>query len=195
VKNVISRTYQSTDYITVAELKSHLRILGNDDDVYLVKLLDACFEYASKYVGYEIRKSTAEYYYTSDDIHIPARLISVTNVKYRDKDGDLQTLATTAYDEILSLSADYGYDVTIINPPTVYAYNWVYKVTVVEGFEKQGASVDISKIFPEDLRHAIYLFAEHLYTQRGSQIVGTIVQPMDWNHEHLLNPYKIREFV
>lgn len=195
MRNVTTRTYQSTDYITVAEIKSHLRVLSNDDDNYLIKMLDACFNYVSNYVGYEVRKSTVEYFYPDTDIHIPARLISLTNVKYRDSAGDLQTLASTDYDEVLTLSANYGYDITIINAPSVYEHGWAYKVTVVEGFEKVGASVDVSKIFPDDLRHAIYLFAEHLYTQRGSQVIGTIATELTWNHEHLLNPYKIREFV
>lgn len=195
MRNVTTRTYQSTDYITVAEIKSHLRVLSNDDDNYLIKMLDACFNYVSNYVGYEVRKSTVEYFYTDTDIHIPARLISLTNVKYRDSAGDLQTLDATDYDEVLTLSANYGYDITIINAPSVYEHGWAYKVTVVEGFEKSGASVDVSKIFPDDLRHAIYLFAEHLYTQRGSQVIGTIATDLTWNHEHLLNPYKIREFV
>ena len=195
MRNVTTRTYQSTDYITVAEIKSHLRVLSNDDDNYLIKMLDACFNYVSNYVGYEVRKSTVEYFYPDTDIHIPARLISLTNVKYRDSAGDLQTLASTDYDEVLTLSANYGYDITIINAPSTYEHGWAYKVTVVEGFEKSGASVDVSKIFPDDLRHAIYLFAEHLYTQRGSQVIGTIATELTWNHEHLLNPYKIREFV
>lgn len=179
----------------MSEIKSHLRVFSNDDDNYLSKLLDACFNYVSNYVGYEVRKSTVEHYFDSEDIHIPARLISVTSVKYRDINGDLQTLAATDYDEILSLSADFGYDVTIINAPSTYEHGWKYKVTVVEGFEKAGATVDVSKIFPDDLRHAIYLFAEHLYTQRGSELVGVSSSPLTWNHEHLLNPYKIREFI
>ncbi len=77
----------------------------------------------------------------------------------------------------------------------MYDYGWRYKVTVVEGFGKTGDSLDTSKIFPDGLRAAIYLFAEHLYTNRGSQVVGASTDALTWNHEHLLAPYSIKEFV
>lgn len=198
-KNVVTRTYSSTQYITVAETKKHLRIVSNDDDSYIATLLDACFDFASKYVGFEIRKSTVDYFFestTDGNLHIPARIMELTSVKYRDSNGDLQTLASTEYDEVLSISANYGYDVQIINAPSsMYGYGWKYKVTVVEGFGKSTDSIDAGKIFPESLRHGIYLLAEHLYTQRGSQVIGASVAALDWNHEHLFYPYAIREFV
>jgi uncharacterized phiE125 gp8 family phage protein len=199
MKNVVTRSYQSTAYITVSDLKKHLRIVSNDDDMYIARLLDACFEYASNFVGFEIRKSTVDYFFedtTDGKFHIPARVLSLTSVKYRDTNGDLQTMASTDYDEVLTISANYGYDVALINSaPTLYDYGWRYKITVVEGFGISSDTIDVSKMFPEDLRHAIYLFAEHLYTQRGSQAVGVNVAPLDWNHEHLLYKYAIREFV
>lgn len=198
-KNVVTRTYSSTQYITVAETKKHLRIVSNDDDSYIATLLDACFDFASKYVGFEIRKSTVDYFFdstTDGKIHIPARVMELTSVKYRDSSGDLQTLAATSYDEVLTMSANYGYDVEIINAPSsLYGYGWRYKVTVVEGFGLTTDSIDVSKMLPQGIRHGIYLLAEHLYTQRGSQVIGASVADLNWNHEHLLYPYAIREFV
>ncbi len=200
MKNVITRTYPATDYITVAELKTHLRITSSDDDTYLGNLLNAVFDYASNFCGYELRKSVVDYFFedtTNSKLHIPARILSLTTVKYRDSNGDIQTLAATDYDEVLTISANYGYDVTLINSPSsLYDYGWRYKVSVVEGWYKASdTSQDISKIFPDGLRAAIFMFAEHLYTNRGSQVIGVSTDILTWNHEHLFTPYSIREFV
>lgn len=200
MKNVVSQTYSAGDYITLTELKAHLRVTSSDDDGYLALLLNSVFDYASNYCGYELRKSTVDYFFTSPDeisqFHIPARLQSITSVKYRDSNGALQTLGTSAYDSTLTISANFGYSVTLIDAPSsLYSYGWRYKVTVVEGWGKVGDSIDYSKIFPDGLRAALYLFAEHLYTNRGSQVVGVSSSMLDWNHEHLLSPYSIKAFV
>ena len=195
MKNVTTRLYNSTDYISIEDVKAHLRLTNPVEDNYVANLLDGVFDYGSRICGYELRKSTVEHFFGNEDIlHIPARIISLTNVKYRDSNGALQTLSTNDYDSILTISADYGYDVQIINAPNLYDYGWRYKVTVVEGFAKGGDTVDVSKIFPESLRNAIYLLCEHYYTQRGSSVVGTTVQPLDFGHEDLFYPYAIKEF-
>ena len=199
MKNVTSQTYTALDYITLDELKSHLRITSTDDDNYLSVLLNACFDYGSQICGYELRKSAVDYFFettTESKLHIPARISALTSVKYRDSNGDLQTMSASDYDSVLTISANYGYDVTIINSPaSLYSYGWRYKVTVTEGWAKTGDSTDFSKIFPDGLRAAIYMLAEHLYTNRGSQVIGTIATKLDWNHEDLFHPYSIKEFV
>jgi len=198
-KNVVTRIYQSSDYVTVSEARNQLKLTSNEDDTYISTLLDACFDFASKYVGFEIRKSTVDYFFestTDGKLHIPARIMELTSVKYRDSNGDLQTLASTEYDEVLSISANYGYDVQIINAPSsMYGYGWRYKVTVVEGFGKSTDLIDVGKIFPASMGQAIKLLIEHWDTQRGSQVIGASWADLNWNHEHLLYPYAIREFV
>ena len=199
MKNVVTRIYSATDYISIAELKTHLRILSSDDDAYLANLLNGVFDHYSGLFGYDIRKSTADYFFTSPSLsqfHIPSRVLSLSSVKYRDSSGTLQTISASDYDSVLTISANYGYDVTLINDPSsLYEYGWRYKVTVVEGFAKPGDSVDVSKIFPDDLRHALYLYAEHLYTQRGSVVVGASADVLPFNHEDLIFKYAIKEFV
>ena len=197
MKNVVSRTYTATDYITVAELKTHLRITGSSDDTYISNLLNSVFDIVSRRIGFEIRKSVVDHFFEQTDngkLHIPARILEVTAVYYRDTDAALQTLAGTSYDSILTLSANFGYDITIIDEPNLYDYGWRYKVRVVEGYAKSGDSVDVSKIFPEGLMSAIYLIAEDLYTQRGSMTVG--VSAVDnGQFDAILSPYSIKEFV
>lgn len=199
MKNVTAQTYASTDYITIAEVKSHLRLTSTDDDAYLATLLNACFDYVSNVVGYEVRKSTVDYFFTQSDcgsFHIPARIMSLTSVKYRDAAGDLQTVDPADYDQVLTISANYGYDVTLINAPSsLYDYGWKYKITVVEGFGKTGDSVDTSKIFPDAIRQAIYLLCEHYYTQRGAVSVGVSAMELPLGIENLLSNYSIKEFI
>ena len=193
MRNVVTRTYSATDYITLAQIKTHLRVTSSDDDTYIGTLLNACFDYISNLLGYEIRKSTVDYFFSDNVLHIPARILSITSVHYRDTNGDLQ--AWTDYDEVLTISANYGYDITLISEPDLYAYGWKYKVTVVEGFGKSADSVDVSKIFPDDIRHAIYLLAEHLYANRGSVLVGVNAAELPINHNALISKYSIKEFV
>lgn len=198
MKNVTARTYNSTDYITVAEVKTHLRVTHSSDDTYIGQMLDSCFSHLSNLLGYEVRKSTVAYFFDSLDngkLHIPARLISLTDIHYRDANGDLQLLAAADYDEILTLSANYGHTVNIINEPTTYDYGWKYKVVVVEGFAKSGDSVDVSKVFPEILRAAIYRMCEDLYTQRGDIMAGANPVLLPINIDHFVSNYQIKEFV
>lgn len=197
MRNVVSKTHSPTDYITVSELKAHLRVTSNSDDAYILNLLNGVFDMVSNYVGFQICKSTVDYFFKSgESLHIPARIVGVSSVKYRDSNGDLQTLSATDYDEVLTISANYGYDITLINAPSsTYSYGWLYKVTVSEGFELEIATADVSKKFPYALRNAIYLLAEHYYTQRGTVVVGTIVQPLNFGHESLISHYKVMEFV
>ncbi len=70
MKNVTSQTYGALDYISLDELKAHLRITSTDDDNYLSILLNACFDYASNVVGYEIRKSVVDYFFKDTDNYI-----------------------------------------------------------------------------------------------------------------------------
>lgn len=198
MKNVASQTYSSLDYIQLEDLKDHLRVTDSANDNYLSNLLDSCFSYLSDLLGYEVRKSMVEYFFSGTNLgvlHIPARILSITNVKYRDTAGDLQTLSASDYDEILTISANYGYDITIVNAPSLYDYGWRYKVTVVEGFAKPGDSVDTSKIFPEILRAAIYRLAEDLYTQRGDMMVGVSASQLPVNIDNFISKYQIKEFV
>jgi hypothetical protein len=197
VKNITARTYSSTDYITVAEIKSQLRITSSSDDTYLGVLLNAVFDAASQIVGYEIRKSTVDYFFNGSDsgvLHIPARILSLTSVKYRDTSATQQTLSSSNYDIITELSANYGYDITLIDEPNLYDHGWRYKVTVVEGFAKSGDTADISKIFPDSLKWALYAMAEDFYTQRGGVVIGASVGKLDI-YENLLSQWAIKEFV
>lgn len=197
MRNVVSKIHSPTDYVTVSELRDHLHITSNLDDAYILNLLNGVFDMASNYLGYQICKSTVDYFFKSgESLHIPARIVGVSSVKYRDSNGDLQTLSATDYDEVLTISANYGYDVTLINAPSsVYSYGWLYKVTVSEGFERETATADESKKFPYALRNAIFLLCEHFYTQRGTTVVGVSAFELPFGHEYILSPYKIMEFV
>lgn len=198
MSNVTARTYNSFDYIALDEVREWLRVASNDDDAIISTILDAAFNHLSNLLGYEVRKSTVDHFFKSTNngvLHIPARLLSITSVKYRDTNGDLQTLASTDYDEILTLSANYGYDIQVLNVPSLYSYGWKWKVTVVEGFDIAGASVDVSKIFPDVLKLAIRKLCEDMYTQRGDMVVGAMVNKLPVGFDNFISAYQIREFV
>jgi len=191
----------ATDYLSIAELKRHLQIDENntDHDAYLADMLPSCFDLVDSYLGYSCRKSTVAYLFDDLDgaiIHIPARLISISSVKYLDEAGAEQTLSASDYQALNSFSANYGFDLEIINAPTVYDYGWKYKVTVVEGFEPSSAApANIATVMPDAILHAVKLIAGQYWANRMGIIVGTIQTTMDYNQDFLLSRYRIMQFV
>jgi uncharacterized phiE125 gp8 family phage protein len=191
----------ATDYLSIAELKRHLQIDENntDHDAYLADMLPSCFDLVDSYLGYSCRKSTVAYLFDDLDgaiIHIPARLISISSVKYLDVNGDEQTLATTEYQELNSFSSNYGFDLEIINAPTVYDYGWKYKVTVVEGFEPSSAApANIATVMPDAILHAVKLIAAQYWANRMAVSFGATGNEVPFGFKELINRYKVMEFV
>ena len=212
-KTITAQTKVAADYLSIAALKRHLRIEdGNTDhDTYLGEMLPACFDLVDAYLGFNSRKCTVEYLFNDLEIsrggyagavvsignclHIPARLISISSVKYLDANGAEQTMGTADYQALNTFSANYGFDLEIINAPSsTYDYGWIYKVTAVEGYEVSGGS-DLAKVMPSDIIHAVKLIAGQYWANRMGIIVGTIQTGMDYNHEWLLAKHAIKEFV
>lgn len=215
-RNITALTRTATDYVTVAQIKRHLNIESDntDHDTYLGEMLPACFDLVDSLVGYCTRKSTVEYLFDQPEtsqgdymgstlsigncFHVPARVMSVSSVKYLDSNGAEQTLtAGTDYQQLNSFAGHYGADIELINEPSsLYDYGWRYKVTVVEGFEPASANpTNKSHIMPDALIHAVKLFAGQYWSERMGIVIGTIQTKMDFAQEMLLTKYKIREFI
>lgn len=83
------------------EIKEHLRIDGEAEDVLLDSLVRAAREYVETYTGRQLVTATWRRKYDSwptDDILLGTPLVSVTSVTYVDGNGTTQTLASTEYD-------------------------------------------------------------------------------------------------
>lgn len=212
-KTITAQTKVATDYLSIAALKRHLHIedSNTDHDTYLGEMLPACFDLVDAHLGYNSRKCTVEYlfndlkisrgdYYGAtlsigNCLHIPARLISISSVKYLDGNGAEQTLQASDYQALNSFSASYGFDLEIINAPSnTYDYGWIYKVTAVEGFEVSGGS-DLAKVMPADIIHAVKLIAGQYWANRMAVSFGSQAYSIPFGVESLIAKHAVKEFM
>lgn len=210
-------TPPTTEPVTLAEAKLHLRIDGDvGDDTLVAMLLAAARQWAEEYC----RRSfiTQTWRLTLDAFPpvpcagsysqllprlAPATAVSraraaialrrgpvasVTSVKYIDATGTLQTLA----------SSEYSVDADALPPTIVPAYGKTWPTT-----RDQGAAVTVDYVTgygaaggaaPAPVRAAILLMLGDLYQNREAQVVGTIVNANP-TATALLGPFVIEEAV
>jgi len=196
---VVSYANTAIQYLTLAEAKAELNIYSStDDDTIITRYINQSVSHLSQLLGYSLRKATVSYYFGANEkIFIPAKVLSITNVKYRNSSNTLTTMTSgTDYDAPIELVADYGTEINIINPPSsLHDYDWVYKVTVVEGFEIEGTSTDESNIIPLGLKGVIAHLTTHYYTNRSPVVVGVSVDKLPFNFESVLFPYRILQMI
>lgn len=195
-----SYTNAATDYLSLQEAKDELRVIGNDDDALILRYIKAAVHHLSQHLGYSVRKASVAYYFNNTlygKLHIPARLISITSVKYRNSSNALVALASgTDYHAPVEFISPYGTDIDVITEAaTTPDYDWIYKVTAVEGFEKENTSGNASNILPEDLKGVIANLVTHYYQNRMPVVIGTISSPLPYNFESILFPYRILEVI
>lgn len=157
-------TAPTTEPVSLAEAKAHLRVDTNDEDAYISNLIVAARQWAENYTRRRFITQTWDYYLDEFPacIEVPYPPVqSVTSVKYNDADGAEQTLA----------SSGYRVDSTSL-PPRIspsYGNSWpatrsesnAVVVRVVVGY---GAATAV----PQAIKQAILLKVEDLYdVQRG----------------------------
>ncbi len=194
MRNVISYTNAALDYVSVDEIRKHLRILDADEDTFLQGLIETAFDVASEYVGFSIRKASVEYWFdnSSSTLVIPSRVISVASVQYSDSDGNLQS---ATYNTLGRAYGSYTYEVVITEAPTsVVETGDIYKVIVNEGFELPAAVVSQGFKLPGGIKSAIYMIVANLYENRQDDVIGAGVEALPMNSKFLLDPYKIMLF-
>jgi hypothetical protein len=192
---VVNYVNKAIDYVTIEEVKQHLRILDADEDVFIKSLIDAAFDIASDYVGFSIRKATAEYWFDNDcsTLKVPSRVLSISSVQYVNSAG---VLTSATYNTLGKSYGNYSMDVIITDVPSDFVtYGEKYKVLVTEGFELQSADVNDGFKFPDRIRSAVYMICANLYENRQDDVIGTSSSEIPMNSKYLLDPYKIMMFV
>jgi hypothetical protein len=179
----ISRRYTAfanvaTDYLSLADTKSHLRVTSSSDDTYISGLISMAIEACSNYLGYSIRKGTAKYGFDSftgmpalinpvNGLNIPSgnylrlntRCLSVVSVSYVN---DSQAVAAFDSSQWL-VSPDpmgsYSRNIFFEDTPSSITDDVIkYIVEITEGFNPVGtSSVDPDTIFPATIKHAALL--------------------------------------
>jgi uncharacterized phiE125 gp8 family phage protein len=178
--------------ISLKEAKEHARIvLGNtDDDDYLDSLIEMATNAAEEYTRRRFITQTWYYYPecwpSGNKMALPfGGLQSVTNVKYKDTDGDESTM--DAADYIVDTDAEPG-TITLAygeSWPSIVLYP-VRPITIefICGYGDDGADVK------PNIRHAIKLTVSNMYENRESMLIGqgfTLTQTKIV--ESLLSPY------
>jgi len=85
----------SSEPLTAADMRSHLRLTQTDDDPNIEKYITAAREYLEDIHGISFFTTTWKAYYSSfgSTLEIPRRPVqSITSLAYTDEDGNSQTL-------------------------------------------------------------------------------------------------------
>lgn len=201
-RRVLSKTTIDTDYISLAHVKTWLRVTNDLEDSIISSLISAAIGQVSDYVGYSIVEASVKYGFDSligsealdnpflgiaipqgNYLRIPSKVNSITSVKYIDSANVEQPI-----DYIQNEFTDYVLTLVINSAPSSLTLgNTKYVVQVVEGYDVES--------FPDQIRTAVCLLVAQYYDNRQAIVVGTIVEEMPLGVSYLLDPFKIYTFV
>lgn len=188
---LVVSTAPTTEPLTTAEAKLHLRVDHSDEDTLIDNLIEAARNTIEARTGRALITQTLDMYldrfpYGAEPILLPRPpLVSVTSIVYTDSDGTANTTWTST-NYIVSTSREPGrvslaYGVAY--PATYYAPD-VVRVRYVAGY---GAASAI----PEGLRAAMLLLIGHWFTNREAVVVGTIATALPFAVEALIQQYMV----
>lgn len=170
--SVVSTT--SVEFVTVAEMKTHCRVLHDDDDTYFASVTAAARAYAETFTNRSlINRSvllTLDEFPTGDQIihfkqYLPVR--SITSIIYYDANGTTQS--TTEYTLDTVSEASRLYPEHNEDWPTVWDYQNVIAITFAAG-----PATSTGQEWYEQCHHAVKIIGYDTYKHRGSIIPGRI---------------------
>jgi hypothetical protein len=214
----ISRRYTAytnavTDYLSLADAKTHLRVTSSSDDTYISGLISMAIEACSNYLGYSVRKATAKYGFDSftgspamvnpiNGTNIPSgnylrlntRCLAVNSVSYVNDSQSVTSFDSSAWLASPDPMGSYSRNIFIEDAPTSITDDTIkYIVEVTEGFNPVGtSSVDPDTILPATIKHAALLLVAQYYDNRQSITNGSFNSEMVLGFHYLLDPYKIQ---
>lgn len=191
---LVLQTAPTTEPVTTAEAKTHLRVTTSDDDTYIGTLITVARRHVETITGRALINQTWDYFLDNfppgDKIVIPLpRLSSVTSVKYTDKDNVQTTFAASKYivdtnNEPGQIVLAYGESWPTFTPKPINAV----EIRFVAGYGSTAASV------PEGVKQAMLLLIAHWYENREPVNIGNIVTEIPETINALLWPYRIMQF-
>lgn len=190
---LVLQTAPTTEPVTTAEAKTHLRVTTSDDDTYIGTLITVARRHVETITGRALINQTWDYFLDNfppgDKIVIPLpRLSSVTSVKYTDKDNVQTTFAASKYivdtnNEPGQIVLAYGESWPTFTPKPVNAV----EIRFVAGYGSAGSSV------PEGIRQAILLLIAHWYENR-EPVTDMNTKEIPETANALLWPYRVIQF-
>lgn len=212
-RELISKSHADTDYISLAETKTHLRVTSSADDSYITGLISMALDACEMYVGYSIRKAAMKYAFSGftgpnvsvdtlnpygliqgNILRLYTRVLSVQAIKYVDQNNAVQT-ATDWIDAPVKFG-QFGRSIVFESTPGNLTDDTVRMIVeLTEGFELASATgVNESAKFPASIKHAALLLIGQYYDNRQAVVIGATQNKMDYNHEYLLDKYRIVKF-
>ena len=184
-------TAPAAEPISVTDAKSHLRVVGSDDDSYITALIVAARQYAENFTRRTLITQTWDIklnHFPCDArqlIELPfSPLQSVTSISYVDAQGVTQT-----WDSSL-----YMVDSDAVPAQIVPVYGEVYPSTrdqinavtirMVTGYGDAGSDV------PQEIIQAMLMHIGHLYEHRESYTQAGVVTAVPMATDTLLYPYR-----
>lgn len=181
--------------VSVADAKAHLRVDGDEDNLYIASLISAAREWVEAYTDRTLIHTQwtmrmEEFPESDEEIELPrppvatAAGVDAVSVTYTTTAGEPATLSSQTY------TVDRHSTPGEIYP--VYGQFWPahrddensITVTWWAGYGEDGTSV------PAAIRHAILLLVGYWYENRSAVLVGSISKPMEFAVESLLSSQK-----
>ena len=180
----------ATSILTLAQVKTHLRVDHDNEDTLITRLRDAAVVWSEEYTRRQFINATHTLVLDSFPavIHAPvSSLVSVTTISYEAPDNTTTTMDSDDYD--LDISREPGRIVTAYSeswPATRSEINAV-TVTYVAGY---GASADDT---PDAIKAAVLMLIAHLYENRESVTMTARVEPFEvpMGVKMLFSPYRV----
>ena len=179
--------------ISVAALKTHLRIDGTDEDEYLAVLIDVATQFVEERAWRALLTQTREIALDAwpgfGVIELPAAPVqSVASVKYTAADGVEKTLSADVY--AANTIAEPGF-LKLRNgqswPGDALTETAAIRVQYVCGW-------DAADKIPPALVHAVRIMCGHLYENREVAITGTTITQVPEGINALISPFRLLRF-
>lgn len=198
--------------VTLAQVKSHCRIIIDEDDSYLTDLIipaarDRAEKYLRRYLCEQIIRVTYDmfagnqqydtYAYgpTSTGIlTIPVGPVrSIQLVSYRDDQDEAQVLATTEYSYDLDNEPARVYPAFQKYWPSISGQPAAISIDLTVGYPpgNQGSPTDFAANIPPAIKQAILLDCANLYEIREVVNIGNIASELPHGWDSLLWPYRL----
>jgi hypothetical protein len=160
-------------YITLEQAKDHLRVDFDDDDIYILALIDVC----EAAVLNEIKAFT------------PAVGTVTTNGTTTLTGSDTAFTELKAGD-VLKVEGETNRTIASITSDTVLSVTLAFSTSVSGLSFTVESSPLVSGVLPRPIYQAILLMTGHLYEHREPVIAGVGVQKIPFSMDYILAPYK-----
>ena len=180
----------TTEPVTLAMAKAHLRVDDNEEDPLIAQVIEAarewCEDFQRRSFCSQTWRLTLDEFPSCDVIELPRPpLASVSSITYVDSDGATQTLSSGDY----TVDTDsepgrviLGYDESW--PSTRDVPNAV-TITYVAGYGANDSFV------PAKVKQAMLLLIGHWFENREDILTGTISKQIEKGAEALLWPQRV----